>query len=309
MQNVDRTSNSTRHIKYFCWLKVKIRKHEKRMKFFLTNLGNNRFILGYPFLKEFNPRIDWEKAQLLDGKLEIKTMGFQQAQEKVRWFQNVAIQKCGKPIEGHTLYLKKTTTSQKMAQEGRKVREPDKVELPKEYQKHWRVFSESQAQHFPPEREESMTIKLLPNAPTSINCKVYPLNRKETDTLRKFLAEEEEKGYIKQGSSPYTAPVFFVGKKDSEELRPVMDYHELNKWTEKDNNPLPNIRTALKNLREGELYSKFDLHWGYKNLRIREEDQTKATFKTTFGTYIPQVTYFGLTNAPPTFQRVIHQDL
>jgi len=25
--------------------------------------------------------------------------------------------------------------------------------------------------------------------------------------------------------------------------------------------------------------------------------------------YIPRVTYFGLTNAPPMFQRVIHQDL
>ena len=28
-----------------------------------------------------------------------------------------------------------------------------------------------------------------------------------------------------------------------------------------------------------------------------------------FGTYVPKVTYFGLTNAPPTFQRIIHQDL
>ena len=28
-----------------------------------------------------------------------------------------------------------------------------------------------------------------------------------------------------------------------------------------------------------------------------------------FGTYIPKVTYFGLTNVPPTFQQIIHQDL
>jgi hypothetical protein len=32
-------------------------------------------------------------------------------------------------------------------------------------------------------------------------------------------------------SSPYTTPVFFVGKKDSKELRLVMDYQEINKWT------------------------------------------------------------------------------
>ena len=59
----------------------------------------------------------------------------------------------------------------------------------------------------------------------------------------------------------------------------------------------------------GELFSKFDLQWGYKNLRIKEEDQYKAALKTTFGAYIPKVIYFGLTNAPPTFQQVIHQDL
>ena len=108
---------------------------------------------------------------------------------------------------------------------------------------------------------------------------------------------------------PIHGASFFIGKKDSDELQPVMDYREINKWMKRDHNPLPNIRTALENLREGELYLKFDIRWGYKNLRIRKEDQHKAAFKTMFGTYIPKVTYFGLTNAPPTFQRIIHQDL
>jgi hypothetical protein len=40
-----------------------------------------------------------------------------------------------------------------------------------------------------------------------IDCKVYPLNVKETNVLREFLKEEQEKGYIRQGSSPYTALV------------------------------------------------------------------------------------------------------
>ena len=81
-----------------------------------------------------------------------------------------------------------------------------------------------------------------------------------------------------------------------------MDYREINKWTIQDNNPLPNINTALENLKGGQLFSKFDLRWGYKNIRIKPEDRNKAAFKTTFGVYIPNVTYFGLTNAPPAFQ-------
>ena len=98
----------------------------------------------------------------------------------------------------------------------------------REYQKHWKVFSEKLAQRFPPKRQEDMAIELLPGAPTSINCKIYPLNSKETKILKEFLEEEEEKkGYITPGSSPYTAPVFFIGKKDSQELRLVMDYGSL----------------------------------------------------------------------------------
>ena len=69
---------------------------------------------------------------------------------------------------------------------------PEK-ELPKEYQKHWRVFSEKLAQRFPPKCREDMAIELLPGAPTSINCKIYPLNSKETKILKEFLEEEEKK--------------------------------------------------------------------------------------------------------------------
>jgi len=53
--------------------------------------------------------------------------------------------------------------------------------------------------------------------------------------------EEQEKGYIYPSSSSYTAPVFFIGKKDLDEKRIIMDYRRLNKWTIRDNGPLPNI--------------------------------------------------------------------
>jgi hypothetical protein len=58
---------------------------------------------------------------------------------------------------------------------------------------------------------------MLPEAPKKINCKVYPLSQIEQDQLQTFLTEEEEKGYIYKGSSPYMAPVFLIGKKDSKE--------------------------------------------------------------------------------------------
>jgi hypothetical protein len=62
------------------------------------------------------------------------------------------------------------------------------------------------------------------------------------------------------------------------------------------------FRKAIERLHGKRLFSKFDIQWGYNNIRIAEEDQHKAAFKTPFGTFVPQVMYFGLTNAPPFFQ-------
>jgi hypothetical protein len=62
-----------------------------------------------------------------------------------------------------------------------------------------------------------LKIEFLPGAPKELDCKVYPLSRMEQDQLRIFLTEEEDKGYIYKGSSPYTALVFLIGKKDSDE--------------------------------------------------------------------------------------------
>ena len=96
--------------------------------------------------------------------------------------------------------------------------------LHEEYKRHVRVFSEEESKRFPLEREEDMSIKFKDDAPAFINCKVYPLTRAERDLLQKFLATELELGRIQEGPSPYTSPVYFINKKDSEEKRIIMDY-------------------------------------------------------------------------------------
>ena len=306
---MDGSINKNGNIDSYVWLKVRLGKQEKNMKFYLTSISKERFILGYPFLETFNPEIDWKNGNI-GGQVEIETLSFRKAQNRVRRIQKQALEKYGRPPRGQALYIRKVTKSQQWAQEARKDKKTEKdVKLPNRYMRYKDVFDEKKAEQFPPIQEEDMKIEFKPGAPAVINCKVYPLNKKEMDVLREFLNEEERKGYIRAGSSQYMSPVFFVGKKDSQELRPVMDYREVNKWTIRDNNPLPNINTALENLQGGKLFSKFDLRWGYKNIRIRPEDRHKAAFKTTFGVYIPNVMYFGLTNVPPAFQRAMQRDL
>ena len=48
--------------------------------------------------------------------------------------------------------------------------------IPEEYQWHWKVFSEEEAQRFPPKRVDNHAINLKPGAPETIDCKVYPLS-------------------------------------------------------------------------------------------------------------------------------------
>ena len=51
-----------------------------------------------------------------------------------------------------------------------------------------------------------------------------------------------------------------------------------------------------------EIFSKFDIRWGYNNICIREEDQWKAAFKTCRGLFEPCVMFFGLSNLLAAFQ-------
>ena len=51
-----------------------------------------------------------------------------------------------------------------------------------------------------------------------------------------------------------------------------MDYRTLNKWTIRDNYPLPLISNIIERLQGKTLFSKFDIRWGYNNIRIKEED-------------------------------------
>ena len=67
--------------------------------------------------------------------------------------------------------------------------------------------------------------------------KVYLLSREEREEMCKFIQEQLRKGYIRPLKSPQTAPVFFIGKKDSKK-RMVQDYRYLNEWTIKNNYPL-----------------------------------------------------------------------
>ena len=69
--------------------------------------------------------------------------------------------------------------------------------------------------------------------------------------------------------------------------------------------PLPLILELIYDLAEKHLFSKFNIHWRYNNIHIKEGDKYKVTFKTSEGLFEPTVMFFGLTNSPATFQMIM----
>ena len=175
--------------------------------------------------------------------------------------------------------------------------------IPEVYHKYLDVFDEEKANRYPESRPWDHKIEIKTGfEPKSF--KTYNLTPEEQIELDKFLKENLDKGYIKPSELPMASPFFFVKKKDGK-LRPCQDYRYLNDWTVKNAYPLPLISEIMDKIKGAKYFTKFDVRWGYNNIRIRKEDQWKAAFKTNRGLFEPTVMFFGMCNSPATFQAMM----
>jgi len=239
--------------------------HQQLQKFFMTALGRDKMILGYPFLQEFNPWVNWTNGKLKGGDVTLQSTRF----KYLGWvFQKAGetLRKTGQLPEWIIAFLKRTN----LAQEWNCLEEMNHTHMtmetiPKEFRKHWRVFSEELSKQFPPNRDPNMTIKFLPNAPSSIKCKPYPRSKVE-GVEEGWIKQEKALGCIEEGASQYVSPIFFIGKKDSGKKQVIIDYRRVNAWTVRDHNPMLGIWAAMERLQGKTLFSKFDIRHGHNNI-------------------------------------------
>ncbi len=304
--NADGTRNQGGDITEFVELSMTIGEHRERIDLTVTNLGKKDIYLGHDWLKCHNPSINWEHGMIIFSRCDC--MGEQlilpDADPDDCWDEEL---KEGESILAvhmeEELIIRAVHHANDLATaaNAEKPKKTFEEMVPKHYHSFQDLFSKENFDELPKRKPWDHAIELVPNARSTLDCKVYPLNRNKQERLGEFLDENLESGRICPSKSPFASPFFFVKKKDGT-LRPIQDYCKLNEMTIKNRYPLPLISELIDKLRSAKYFMKLDVRWGYNNVRIQEGDKEKAAFHTNRGLFEPTVMFFGLTNSPATFQ-------
>ena len=69
--NVDGTENKSGELRYYTDLQVQTGTNHTNLRFYLTELGEQKAILGYPWFAAAQPRIDWKRGWIDYAQLPV----------------------------------------------------------------------------------------------------------------------------------------------------------------------------------------------------------------------------------------------
>ena len=202
--NADGSKNEGGKMTHYVELTLQVENHEERIRLPILTLKSANVFLGYSWLKHHNPLIDWLTGDVL----------FDRCPDSCD--HSVATAKETLP-RARRLDINLNTWQGK---EWKKVT-PERYQTPQCRTHPWPsyldpyadVFSEESFEKLPEHRIWDHVIELKPDfKPT--DCKVYPLNLKEQEELKRFIDENLKSGRIRRSTSPMASPFFFIKKTD-----------------------------------------------------------------------------------------------
>ena len=129
------------------------------------------------------------------------------------------------------------------------------------------------------------------------------------DEVKAHIQEMLDLGAIRPSNSPWASAIVLVRKKDGR-LRFCIDLRKLNNRTVKDTYSLPRFESILDSLGGARVFPTLDLKAGYWQVDMAEECKAYTAFTCgPLGFYECDTMPFGATNAPATFQRLMHDCL
>ena len=170
-------------------LSIRMGKREETMQFLVTGLGNEDLILGYPWLTTFEPQFNWTNGVIDTSYLPIVIRSLDWKSLKIRPTIAATLEEEPMTIiqQAHAYDVLGRESnvwaniSMELAQKAGQYTK--KVEVPPQYHQFTKVFDEEASHRLPQHQPWDHTIDLKPNAPSSLNCKIYPLTAQEKEAL------------------------------------------------------------------------------------------------------------------------------
>ena len=253
--NTDGTKNG--EVTKVAPLEIEINGHKKTLEVAVTDLDGTDMFLEHDWLVKHNPEVNWKN----------RTIKFTRCPGNCTMTH--------KDIRFNSRRTKETATD-KMEQNngeiGKKLDKTNPEDLLEYIRPFTHLFNKKKFEKLPERHEWDHEINLTDKALKELNTKAYAMTLKEEEALNQWLDEQLKTGLIVESKSRYTAPCFYIPKKDSS-LWLVQDYRKLNQVTIKDKMLLPLIGEVIDKLKEARYFNKLNLIWGYNNIRIKEGDE------------------------------------
>jgi hypothetical protein len=273
-------------------LPMAISKHHEEITLDIAETGRHHVILGIPWLRTHNPRIEWDTDTII----------LTDCRCKIRKYEETTPQRLQKYAKKHQLGVRRVHFKEINNTEKRKSDITMSAYYATRYPDLWKTPDE-----LPKHKSWDHAIPMEPGTKPPFGP-IYQLSETELKALKEYIDENLKKGFIRPSQSPCGSPILFVPKKDGT-LRLCVDYRGLNGITIKDRYPLPLINEIYDRLQGSKIFTKIDLQGAYNLVRIKEGEEWKTAFRTRYGHYEYTVMPFGLTNAPATFQAVMNDVL